>query len=138
MPDCGEVILLTSTMPVLTAEEVFAVNDKIRWVGLTTASGGVLVNHMRPGVSTYTTTQVDEEFVTLSPLTVLGVAEKYSKYLNGVEDVVVHYGLVIHVFARLGSQILDVSIEKDNDALSQFLNWLKKKKTELQQQDQSR
>jgi hypothetical protein len=50
----------------------------------------------------------------------------------------VHYGLVIHVFARLGSQILDVSIEKDNDALSQFLNWLKKKKTELQQQDQSR
>jgi hypothetical protein len=58
--------------------------------------------------------------------------------LNGVEDVVVHYGLVIHVFARLGSQILDVSIEKDNDALSQFLNWLKKKKTELQQQDQSR
>ncbi len=129
---------MSSAKPIVSAEEVFAVSGKIRWVGLTTASGDVLLNHMRPGVSTYTATEVDEEFVTLGPLTVLGVTEKYSKYLNGVEDVVVHYGLVIHVFARLGSQILDVSIEKDNDALFQFLNWLNRKKTGLQQQDQSR
>lgn len=124
--------------PVVTADEVFAVNSKIRWVGLTTADGEVVLNQMRPNVRSHTPTEVDEEFITLGPLTVLGVAEKYSKFSKGVEDVVVHYGLVIHVFVRLGSQILDVSIEKDNEALFQFLSWLNKKKAELQEQNQSK
>lgn len=129
---------MTFVPPVLRAEEIFAVSNKIRWMGLTTASGEVVLNQMRPSVRSHTPTEVDEEFITLGPLTVLGVAEKYSKYLNAVEDVVVHYGLVVHVFTRLGSQILDVSIEKDNEALFQFLSWLNRKKAELQEQDQSK
>ena len=133
-----EVEGVTFVRPVLRLEEVFAVSNKIRWVGLTTAGGEVVLNQMRPNVRSHTPTEVDEEFITLGPLTVLGVAEKYSKYLKEVEDVVVHYALVIHVFARLGSQILDVSMEKDNEALFQFLSWLNRKKAELQEQDQSK
>jgi hypothetical protein len=129
---------LVSETPVVTADEVFAVNSKIRWVGLATTGGEVVLNQMRPNTSSHTPTDVDEEFITLGPLTVLGVAEKYSKYLKGVEDVVVHYGLVIHVFVRLGSQILDVSIEKDDEALLQFISWLNRKKSELQEQAQKR
>ena len=62
----------------VTAEEVFAVSRKIRWVALTTETGEVILNQMRPGVVSYSSKDVDEEFVTLGPLTLLGVAEKYS------------------------------------------------------------
>jgi len=122
---------LVSETPIVTADEVFAANNKIRWVGLATAGGEVILNQMRPNVKSLTSTEVDEEFITLGPLTVLGVAEKYSEFLNGVEDIVAHYGLVIHVFSRLGSQILDVSMEKDNEALFQFISWLNRKKAKL-------
>lgn len=61
----------------------------------------------------------------------LGVAEKYSEYLNGVEWITVHFGLAICVYARLGSQVISVSIEKDRDALDRFQAWLERKRHEL-------
>jgi hypothetical protein len=117
---------MVSETPVVTVDEVFAVNSKIRWVGLTTAGGEVVLNQMRPGVQSHSPTQADEEFVKLGPLTLLGVAERYSEYLKGVDSVVVWFGLAVCVYARLGSQVISVSIEKDTEALSQFLNWLNK------------
>jgi hypothetical protein len=60
----------------------------------------------------------------------LGVAEKYSTYLKGVDSVVVWFGLAACVYARIGSQVLSVSIEKDLDSVSRFLVWLKNKQEE--------
>lgn len=120
---------MTSTTPVVTADEVFGVNKKIRWVALTTARGDVVLNQMRPGVESYSSAQADEDFVRLGPLSMLGIAEKYSEYLKGVESVVVWFGLAVCVYSRLGSQVISVSIEKDNEAVSVFLSWLEKKKS---------
>jgi len=117
--------------PIVTPDEVFAVNKKIRWVALATDKGEVILNRMRPGVRSRTPQGVDEEFVTLGPLTMLGVAEKYSKYLEGVESVVVWYGLMAHVYARLGSQVIAASFEKDPLALVSFLDWLEGKQREI-------
>ena len=116
--------------PIVTPDEVFAVNKKIRWVALATDKGEVILNRMRPGVRSRTPEGVDEEFVTLGPLTMLGVAEKYSKYLEGVENVAVWYGLMAHIYARLGHQVIAVSIEKDRLALVSFLDWLEGKQRE--------
>lgn len=87
---------MPSETPIVTADEVFAVSKKIRWVALTTDKGEVVLNKMRPNVRSCTPEQVDEEFVTLGPLTMLGVAEKFSECLEGVESVVVWYGLMAH------------------------------------------
>lgn len=120
---------MTSAKPVVSAEEVFAVNKKIRWMALTTERGDVVLNQVRPGVQSHSPTQADEEFVRLGPLTLLGVAEKYSEYLKGVDSVVVWFGLAVCVYSRLGSQVISVSIEKQFEALSQFLTWLEKKRS---------
>ncbi len=108
------------------AEEVFAVSQKIRWVALTTDRGEIILNQMRPGLASYSPTEFDEEFVRLGPLTLLGVAEKYSEYLKGVEYVVVGFGSAICVYARLGFHVISVSLEKDQEALARYLAWLAK------------
>jgi len=82
-------------------------------------------------VVSYSPKDADEEFVTLGPLTLLGVAEKYSEYLKGVEYVAVGFGVVICVYTRLGSQILSISLEKDSKALARCLAWLTRKKKAL-------
>ncbi len=117
--------------PLVTADEVFAVNGRIRWVALATDKGDVLLNEMRPGLQSYSPTDVDREFVTLGPLTIIGVCEKYSEYLKGVEYVVVWFGLAVCIYARLGAQILAVSIEKDRDAIVAFEEWLEGKQKEI-------
>lgn len=115
----------------VTAGEVFAVNKKIRWVALASDEGDVLLNQMRPDVQTYSSTDFDREFVTLGPLTVIGICEKYSKYLKGVDYIVVWFGLAVHVYARLGAQVLAVSIEKDREAIITFEEWLERKRREI-------
>jgi len=117
--------------PVVTAEEVFTVNEKVRWVALTSERGEVLLNQMRAGVESYSTPEFDREFVGLGPLTILGVCERYSEYLKGVDCVVVWYRLVVSVYARLGAQVLAVSIERDRQAVVSLLEWLEKKQKEI-------
>lgn len=118
--------------PVVTAEEVFGVDGKIRWVALTSNSGRVILNEMRPGVESATSEAVDESLSQLGPLTVLGVVERYSQYLKGVDWVTVHFGLMTHVYSRLGSQVISVSVENDRDAIGRFEAWLERKRGELQ------
>jgi hypothetical protein len=113
------------------ADEIFTLSDKIRWVGLTTDRGDVLLNQMRPGLASYSPKEFDEEFVSLGPLTLVGVAEKYSQYLKGVEYVVVGFGSAICVYSRLGSNVVSVSLEKDQEALARYLSWLAKKRASM-------
>lgn len=115
--------------PIVSPEEIFQVNKKIRWAALTTDRGDVIYSQQRPGVESFSPAQIDEEFIQLGPLTLLGTAEKYSEYLRGVDHVVVWFGVAISVYSRVGSQVISVTIEKDLDALSQFLSWLENKKS---------
>lgn len=120
---------MTPVTPIISPEEIFQVNKKIRWAALTTDRGDVIYSQQRPGVESFSPAQVDEEFIQLGPLTLLGTAEKYSEYLRGVDHVVVWFGVAISVYSRVGSQVISVTIEKDLDALSQFLSWLENKKS---------
>lgn len=117
--------------PVVTADEVFAANRKIRWVALASNEGEVLLNQIRPGVQSYSPTEFDREFVTLGPLTIMGICERYSEYVKGVDYVVVWFELVVCVYARLGGQVLAVSIEKDREAIISFEEWLEGKRREI-------
>jgi hypothetical protein len=115
--------------PVVSLEEIFQINKKIRWAALTTDRGDVIYYQQRPGVESLSPAQFDEDFAQLGPLTLLGTAEKYSEYVRGVDHIVVWFGAVVSVFSRIGSQVLSVTLEKDLDALSQFLSWLESKKS---------
>ena len=122
---------MSSEKLVVTADEVFAVNKKIRWVALASDEGDVLLNQMRADVQTYSSTEFDREFVTLGPLTILGICERYAEYVHGVDCIVVWFGLVVCVFARLGKQVLAVSMEKDREAIIAFEKWLERKRREI-------
>jgi len=123
---------MTGSSPIVTADEIFAIDKNIRWVGLVTSKGEVVLNKMRPGVQSYSPSSIDEDFLRLGPLTLLGVEERYSKYLRGVQEIVVHYGVTLSVYARLGSQVIAISIEEDHpEAVSTVREWLRKKKQEL-------
>ena len=115
----------------LNAQDVFAVNENVRWVGLVSARGDVMLNKMRPGLKSSSPQEFDEEFLKLGPMTMLGVAEKYSPYLQELEAVVVWYGLTALIYSRLGSQVVAISVENSQDTLSVVRSWLKKKKAEL-------
>jgi hypothetical protein len=123
---------MTTAKPIVTADEVFAINKNIRWVGLVTEKGEVLFSQMRPGVQSHSPTSFDEETLSLGPLTLLGVAERYSEYLQGVEMITVWYGLTVEVYSWLGSQVIDISVETGHDeALAEIRAWLKQKKATL-------
>jgi len=131
MPDrCQGLIGMIENRPVVTADEVFAVNEKIRWLGLVSDRGDVLLNQMRPGVESYSPSQFDTEFITLGPLTILGVCERYSEYLEGVNCIVVWFGLAAFALGRLANQVLAVCIMKDRQAVINFQEWLEKKQKE--------
>jgi len=119
---------MTTEEPVVTADEIFAVNKKIRWAALASSRGEVLLSEMRANVKSYSPPQFDKEFVSLGPLTILGVCERYADYLNGVDYVAVYYRVAVCVYARLGSQVLAVSIERDQQAVGTFLEWLERKR----------
>jgi len=117
--------------PVVSAEEIFAINRNVRWVGLVTDEGEVLLNQMRPGVQSHSPHEVDEELLKLGPLTLLGVEERYDSYLRGVREIVVYYGVTVSIYARLGPQIIAISIEEGReDALADVSAWLRNKKSE--------
>lgn len=128
MPDWAKVLNLEP--PVVSSEEVFAVSPKIRWVAITSDRGDVLVNQMRPGVESYSPPDYDEDFVRLGPLALLGIAERDSMYLRGVHYILVSFGRADCVYARIGSQVISISIEKDINALSAYLEWLKQQRAE--------
>jgi len=121
---------MVTEKPVVTADEVFAANQKIRWAALASERGEVLLDQMRPGVESYSPPEFDHEFVALGPLTMLGICERYSDYLKGVDYMVVWYRLAVCVYAPLGAQILTVSIERDREAVANFLEWLERKQHE--------
>jgi hypothetical protein len=123
--------MTTTQKPVLTADEVFAANKKLRWAALASNRGEVLLSEMRPGVKSYSPPRFDREFVSLGPLTTLGVCERYSEYLKGVDYVVVYYQLAVCIYARLDGQVLAVSIERDQQAVANFLQWLESKRREI-------
>ena len=115
--------------PTVSPEEVFRVDKKIRWAALTSDRGEVVYCQQRPTFESFSPTLFDQEFVQLGPLTLLGTAEKYSQYLEGVDHIVVWFGAVVGVFSRIDSQVLSVTIEKDLAVLSQFLEWLEDRKS---------
>ncbi len=119
------------TLAVVSAEEIFAIDKNVRWVGLISVRGDIILNKMRPSIKSSSPPDFDAEFLRLGPLTMLGVAEKYSPYLLELEAVVVWYGLMALVYSRLGSQIVAISVENRKDTLSIVRSWLKKRKIEL-------
>lgn len=123
---------MTDSTPIVRADEIFAIDKSIRWAGLVTSKGEVVLNKMRPGVQSYSPSTVDEDLLKLGPLTLLGVEERYSQYLQGVQEIIVHYGVTISVYARLGSQVIAISIEEGHDeVVSKVRDWLRRKKREL-------
>ena len=115
----------------LNVEDVFAVNENVRWVGLVSARGDVMLNKMRPGLKSSSPQEFDEEFLKLGLMTMLGVAERYSPYRQELEAVVVWHELTVLIYSRLGSQVVAISVENHQGTISVVRSWLKKKKAEL-------
>ena len=113
---------------VVSPDEVFAINENVRWVGLVSAKGEVMFSETRAGLKSASPKEFDEEFLQLGPLTLLGVAEKYSLHLGELEALVACYGPMMHIHARLGADVVVIAIENRQHALSDIRGWIKKKK----------
>jgi len=116
---------------VVDAEEVFAIDEHVRWVGLASARGKLIFSRMRTGVKSASPPGFDEEFLTLAPLTLLGVAERFSPHLQELEAVVSWYGRIGLIHSRLGSQVIVISIDGNGEALLKVKGWLENKKAQL-------
>jgi hypothetical protein len=113
---------------VVSAEEVFAIDEHVRWVGLISARGDVIFSEMRAGIKSVSPQKFDEDYLTLAPLTLLGVAERFSPHLREPEAIVAWYGQIGLIHSRLGPQIIVISIDGKGEGLLKVKAWLESKK----------
>ena len=60
----------------LTPEDVFRLNPKIRWTALALESGMVVFSQMRPGIESLTPDAEDRAFMEMGPLFMTSIAQR--------------------------------------------------------------
>lgn len=105
----------------ITPERIFALNGKIRWVGLATDQGEVLFSRMRPGVKSLSPEDTDNSFMQLGPMLLSGVSERLVPWAGPLEAVVSRYRKVVMIARKLGKMYLAFTINSDD---ADQLQWI--------------
>ena len=105
---------LFMAMVELTPERVFALNPKIRWVGLANDNGQVIFASMRPGVESISPEADDRKFMELTPMLLTGASERLTPWAGGLEAVIVRYAKVTMIIKRLGPLYLAVTLDSED------------------------
>jgi hypothetical protein len=101
-------------MPPLTAEDVFKVHPKIRWVALASDRGEVIFDQQRPGVRSFSPRDADRAFAQMGPLIISGVCERLSPWTGRVASVVIDYEKVTSLITKVKGGYLCMTLEKAN------------------------
>jgi hypothetical protein len=96
----------------LTAEEVFRLHPKIRWVGLTTEKGDVLFSKMRPGVESFTPNEDDKFLLQFGAIMMNGITQRSGPWLGRWEHVTIAYEKTTQLVLKLGERYLALTVDK--------------------------
>jgi hypothetical protein len=99
-------------MTELSAEEVFQLHSKIRWVGLTTDKGEVVFSKMRPGVESLTPDEDDKFLLQFGAIMMNGITQRSGPWLGRWEHVTIAYEKTTQLILKLGERYLALTIEK--------------------------
>ena len=98
---------------VLRPEQVLAVHPKIRWVGIVTMKGSVLLSEMRPGVKRVTTEEEDRLMLELQAPFHREMNNRRGKLSGPVDLAVVNFQAFYELHVPFGENLVVVTVEKD-------------------------
>jgi len=104
---------LYMAMVELTPDRIFALNPRIRWVGLANDDGEVVFAKMRPGVESLSPEEEDREFMQLGPMLLTGVSERLAPWAGGLEAVIVRYAKAVMIIKKFGTRYLAVTMDAE-------------------------
>ena len=93
-----------------TADDIFRLDPRIRWVGLVEEEGNVLFSGIRPGRDTESAVDL-KEFMRLNPLLIIGASERLTKLTGEVDTVTVACKEETMHLLRSNRRIMVVSVK---------------------------
>ena len=93
------------------ADRIFDIDEKIRYVGIVDASYHVIVSRMRSGISSLTSSELDWNFVSIVPRTMVEGALRLEGTCGPLEIMSIRYRKVMLSLYRAGDYIVTVSFE---------------------------
>lgn len=115
-------------MTKLTAEDVFRIHPKIRFVGLATKDGEVVFSEQRGGTKSFSPGEADRAFTQMGPLILMGVCERLSPWTGPVGSVIINYEKVTSLIMRVKDGYLDLTVERTEppETISEIVKSLQK------------
>jgi len=98
---------------VVSPEQVFAVHPKIRWVGMVTMKGSILLSEMRPGVERVTTEEEDRLMLELQAPFHREMNNRRGKLSGPVGFAVVSFQAFYELHVPVGEYLVVVAVEND-------------------------
>jgi hypothetical protein len=93
------------------ADRIFAIDEKIRYVGIVDMGYHVMLSRMRPTIRSLTPTELDWNFVSLVPRAMIEGAQKLEPHCGPLEIMSIRYRRVMVALHRAGDYIVMVSFE---------------------------
>ena len=95
------------------AQEAFAHEPKLRYVGIVDGSYHVLLSRMRDGVQSLTNDEQDRNYLQLMPQIIVEAVEKMQPWLGKVDSVTARYEKLLYVFFRAEDKVQLLSFEPE-------------------------
>jgi len=95
------------------AEEVFAKDQRVRYVGVIDNEYHVLISKMREGISSVTTDEQERNFVQIIPPIIVDAVEKMQPMLGKLDNVTLRYEKVLIVFFHLHGLVVILTFNAD-------------------------
>jgi len=97
------------------SENIFKLDQRIRYVAILNHQYDLLESSMRQGVASLTPAQTDRHFMTIAAPLMVDAAEKLKPFCGNIRRVIVQYDRVLLVFYRTAAHLVILSLEPDAD-----------------------
>jgi len=97
----------------LSAEEIFAINPKIRWAGLASRRGRVIFIQMRDGLQSHTPDSHDKLTVEVRAQYIIETVEQEAVWGGEVQHVAIVFEKFVELIIPLKSAYAVITVEKD-------------------------
>ncbi|HKM77407.1 MAG TPA: hypothetical protein VJZ32_13425 [Candidatus Bathyarchaeia archaeon] len=97
------------------SENIFKLDERIRYVAILNHQYDLLESSMREGVASLTPAQTDRHFMTIAAPLMVDAAEKLKPFCGNIRRVIVRYDRVLLVFYRTAAHLVILSLEPDTD-----------------------
>jgi hypothetical protein len=97
--------------PEAFVEEMFKVDQSIRYIGIVDSEYHVLVSTQREGVSSFTTEEAARNFLSIVPRIIIESVDKLSQVLGEVSGVTAHYQKALIILYPFDNLIVLISFQ---------------------------